>query len=112
MVIIWTGRGFWAALFPILFVGVLGAAVNYSLGESVLDANDWIYGVALIAAAVATWFYGRRWNGKTSLKAWDFRGMLRRRGPHRMFALPMELWSLPLAILGVWLIVSNPPGKL
>jgi hypothetical protein len=112
LMIIWTGRGFWAALFPVLFVGVLGAVVNYAFGEPALDANDWVYGVALVAAAIAVWFYGCRWNGRTSLKPWEFRAMLRRRGRHRMFALPMEFWALPLAILGVWVIASNLPGKL
>jgi hypothetical protein len=93
-------------LFPILFVGVLGALVNYAFGESVLGANDWVYGVALLASAAAIWFYGRRWNGKTSLRAWDFHAMLRHRGPHRLFALPMEIWAAPVALVGVWVVVG------
>ncbi|HEX3915885.1 MAG TPA: hypothetical protein VHW60_01000 [Caulobacteraceae bacterium] len=107
LVLIWTGRGYWAALFPIVFLGVLGMAVTFTFGEATLDANAWIYGVALIAAAFATWVCGRRWNGTTGVKPWDLRTLFRRRRPHRVFALPMELWSAPLAFSGVWIVVAS-----
>ena len=107
LVLIWTGRGFWAALFPILALGVLGLAVNYTFGEPTLDSNRWIYGVALIGAALANWFYGRRWNGTAGLRPLDVRSLMRRRRPHRVFGLPMELWSIPLALGGCWVIVAS-----
>jgi hypothetical protein len=107
MIFIWTGRGFWTALFPILFLGVVGMGVSFALGERTLDANPWIFGVALLGAAVANWAYGRRWNGTEGLKPWDVKAALRYRRLHRVFGLPMELWSAPLAAFGVWIIVAS-----
>jgi hypothetical protein len=110
MVFFWTGRGFWSVLFPILFSWVLGMLINLGLGPSVLEANAWIYGVAVLAAAGANWVVGRRWNGTIHLRPWDIPGALRFRREHTVFNAPMELWSFPLAIVGVWMIVANLPG--
>ena len=104
---IWTGRGFWAFLFPILFLGGLGLAVSLTFGEPALDRNPWIYGVALFASAAAVWTYGRRWNGTKGLKPWDFRAAVRYRRPHRMFAVPMEFWAAPLALFGLWTLAEG-----
>jgi hypothetical protein len=106
-VFVWTGRGFWALLFPILFVFVLGMVCDLTFGEAVLDSHTWLYGVAVVAGAFATWVCGRRWNGTTGLKPWDFGAMVRRRREHRAFALPMELWAAPTLLIGVWMIAAN-----
>ena len=106
MVFVWTGRGYWGVLFPILFLSVIGMAVSFGLGEATLDNNSWIYGVALLGSAIANWAYGRRWNGTEGLRPWDFKSLMRRARPHRVFVWPMELWSIPLALFGVWLIVD------
>jgi len=107
IIIIWKGRGYWAFLFPILFLGVLGLFVSLTFGERRLDDNPWIYGVALLGAAAATWAFGRRWNGTERLKPWDIRGAMRYRRHHTMFALPMEFWAAPLALFGAWVLISG-----
>lgn len=112
MVFFWSGRGFWGVVLPILFPWVVGMVVDQGFGSQVLETNGWVYGVAVLAAAIANWFVGRRWNGTEHLRPWDIKGELRFRRPHTVFNAPMELWSYPLAVLGVWLIVSNLPGKL
>ena len=112
MVFFWTGRGFWGVVFPILFPWVVGMVLDQGLGSEVLEANGWVYGVAVLAAAVANWMVGRRWNGTEHLRPWDIKGELRFRREHTVFNAPMELLSYPLVVIGVWLIVSNLPGKL
>jgi hypothetical protein len=91
---------------------VFGMVFDQALGSNVLEANGWVYGVAVLAAAAANWIVGRRWNGTEHLKPWDIKGALRFRRDHTLFNAPMELWSFPLAVLGVWLIATNLPGTL
>jgi hypothetical protein len=110
MVFIWTGRGFWGVLFPVLFAWLIGMVIDMGFGTVVLDNNAWVYGVAVLVAAAANWAIGRRWNGTSHLRPWDIRGELQRRRIHTIFSMPMELWSFPLAVIGVWLIVTNLPG--
>jgi hypothetical protein len=112
MLFVWTGRGFWAVAFPVLFAWVVGMMCDRTLGGEVLEANGWVYGVAVLAAAAANWIAGRRWNGTEHLKPWDFKGELRVRRDHTLFNAPMELWSYALVLLGVWLIATNLPGTL
>jgi len=112
MLFVWTGRGFWTVAFPVLFPWVVGMLLDRALGSEVLEANGWVYGVAVLAAAAANWVVGRRWNATEHLRPWDIQGELRCRCPHTVFNAPMELWSYPLAVLGVWLIVTNLPGAL
>jgi hypothetical protein len=111
MVFVWTGRGYWGVLLPVLFVWVLGMVANLSV-PLLIDNNAWVYGVAVIVAAGANFAIARRWNGTEWLKPWDVRGMLlrRRRAEHTIFAMPLELWSIPLIAIGVWVIVTNLPG--
>ena len=112
MVLVWTGRGFWAALFPILFVFMLGMVGDVAFGGAMLETHSWLYGVAVIASAFVTWTCGRRWNGTIGLRPWDLDAMLRRRRDHTVFALPMELWAIPTVLIGVWMIVANlAPGS-
>ena len=107
MVLVWTGRGFWAALFPIAFVFVLGMVGDVGFGGAMLETHSWLYGVAVIASAFVTWTYGRRWNGTAGLKPWDLDAVLGRRREHTVFSLPMELWAIPTVLIGLWLIVAN-----
>jgi hypothetical protein len=112
MLFVWTGRGFWGLLLPILFCIVLGMVLTPLLGENFVYANGWIFGFAVFAAAIANWAFGRRWNGTASLRPWDIRGILmrRRRMEHTIFSAPMELWSIVLVVVGVWVILVNLPS--
>ena len=112
MVFIWTGRGYWGLLFPILFCFLLGVVMSRAFGQPAVDANGWMFGVAVLVAAAVNWAVGRRWNGTTSLRPWDIRGTLlrRRRMEHTIFSAPMELWSIVLVIAGIWTILANLPG--
>jgi uncharacterized iron-regulated membrane protein len=80
------------------------------VGEGLLEANGWAYGVAVIVGAFVTWTCGRRWNGTRGLKPWDLEAMIRRRRFHTVFSLPMELWAIPTVLIGVWVIVANLPS--
>ena len=109
MVYVWTGRGYWGLLFPALFCFLLGMIATTLLGRPAVDANGWMFGVAVLAAAPVNWVIGRRWNGTAWLRPWDVRGALRRRVEHTIFAAPMELWSIVLVVVGVWLVAANLP---
>jgi hypothetical protein len=111
MVVIWTGRGYWGVLLPFVFVVVVGMVGDLTF-PLLLDDNAWVYGIAVLAAAAANFPIARRWNGTEWLRPWDLAGSLRRRSSaqHTIFAMPLELWSIPLAGIGIWTIVANLPG--
>ena len=107
IVFIWKGRGFWTVLLPLFFLGVVGIGVSNSFGPPVLDRNPWLYGVAITVAAFANWVFGQRWNGGFARRVWDFRAgfNVNVRRTHTAMGLPMQVWSAPMLLLGLWLIV-------
>lgn len=106
LIFVWKGRGFWTLLLPLFFLGAFGIGVTNGLGPDTLDRNPWLYGVAVVLAAFVNWVFGQRWNGGVTRRVWDFRAgfNIRSRRIHTAFALPMQVWSAPLLVLGLWLI--------
>ncbi len=109
MVFWWTGRGFLALLTLIGVFGLFGALLTLAFGEQIFDRAPWLWGVGALIAAVINWVVGCRVNRKP-LKVprpslWKSRLTYRPR--NRFMSLPLEVWSAPMAVLGLVLLVRG-----
>ncbi len=112
MVFWWTGRGFLSLLFLIGVVGAFGALVTFMFGDNVLETRSWLWGVGVLLAVVVNWFGGSRLNRRSlNLFEGNLKTRLFYRARNRFCSLPMETWSVPLAVLGLVLIVRGAIGR-
>jgi hypothetical protein len=111
MIIVWTGLGFWTVGILVGIPGLLAAVTTLAAGEDAFDAHPAVLGVGLILAALTNWYVGCRLNRRPFTEFGKPKGGGRwRRGPHRVFMLPMEYCSAPILLWGVYLIVSEAVG--
>jgi hypothetical protein len=109
MVFWWTGRGYLALLTLIGVVGLFGAVLTLAFGEEVFERLPWLWGLGVQIPAAVNWYVGCRVNGRTPIpgRGWKLKPWLTRLGRHRFLSLPFELWSLPLALFGVFLFLMG-----
>jgi hypothetical protein len=109
MVFWWTERGYLGLLSTIGVVGVFGALVTFAWGDSAFDTFPWLWGVAMLLAAIASWCVGRRINGRPlrPIRGTSFRNRFFYPARNRFVSLPVETWSLPLLALGLVLGVRG-----
>jgi hypothetical protein len=106
--IVWTGRAFWTIAILVGIPGVVSAATTLAISEEHLDRHPIYIGVGLLVAAAVNWWVGCRWNYRPLTEFGKPKGGGRwRRGPHRLFMLPMEYWSIPIAVWGILAIMSE-----
>jgi hypothetical protein len=100
----WTGRGYSTILI------VVAAAVLFELLRAVLKLPEglWIFGLALLGAAAANWVIGRKLNRKSLAKVRSdrIRERLMYRARHKFMSLPMETFSVIIAVAGVAVLVA------
>jgi hypothetical protein len=108
----WSGFGFITIVFG-FGGGVIGALVSDLIqgGTGHNNLTDTLLiGAGMLAGAVANWVFGRRMNGRAGRVLIDpatgQRVILRRR--HTLFWIPMQWWSIPMALLA-GLIACLPP---
>jgi hypothetical protein len=109
----WSGLGFLTVAFG--FGGGVAGSLLSDLIQGGTAHNDpmdtLLIAAGLLAGAIANWFCGRRLNAHPDRvlidEATKQRVILRRR--HNLFWLPMQWWSIPIAILAV-LIAFTPPS--
>lgn len=109
MVFWWTGRGYLALLTLIGVFGVFGALLTAVFGEQIFDAAPWLWAVGAVLAAVVNWIVGCRVNRKP-LKVprpalWKSRLTYRPR--NRFMGLPLEVWSAPMMLLALVMLVRG-----
>jgi hypothetical protein len=109
MVFWWTGRGYLALLTLIGVFGVFGALLTAVFGEQIFDSAPWLWAVGAGLAAVVNWVVGCRVNRKP-LKVprpglWKSRLTYRPR--NRFMGLPLEVWSAPMMLLAVVMLVRG-----
>ena len=100
----WTGRGYYTL--PILIVSMV--AFEVARGAMHLPDGFWIFGFALLGAAVANWLAGRKLN-RQSLKKVRSNGVRERliyRARHKFMSVPMETFSIPLAMAGLAVLAA------
>ena len=109
MVFWWTGRGFLVLLTPIVVYALFGSVVSFAVGNDAFERFPWLWGIAALLSAGATWYIGCRLNKKSftlpKLKA--IPGRFIYRGRHRFLSLPLETWALPMSLLGAFLVVRG-----
>lgn len=101
----WTGKGYqtiWIVIASAILFELARAAFN-------LPEGVWVFGLALIGAAFANWFIGRRVNRKSlaKVRTRELRQRLLYRARHKFMSLPMETFSILLAIAGATLIACS-----
>ena len=100
----WTGHGYRTILI------VVAATVVFEVLRAALSLPEgaWVFGVALLAAAVANWLYGRKLNRKSlaKVRSLRIRERLVYRARNRFMSLPMETFSVVIAAAGLAVLVA------
>lgn len=101
----WTGKGFYTPL--IVFAALTLAGFTLQASRPLLSDTPWLWGIALLGAGAANWFVGRRENARRLAKVGgtSIRSRLFYRARHKFMSLPFEIWSFPLVVGGLVLIV-------
>jgi hypothetical protein len=108
MVFWWTGRGFLAVLFLVGTFGVFGATITFAFGDMAFAKWPWLWGVGFLLAAVVNWVAGCRLNrAPINPLVGTVRERLTYRPPNRFLSLPPEVWSGPVALLGIAAIAKG-----
>ena len=105
MLIVWTGRGYWAMLTLLGVVGIFGLVATQIAGSDAFEERPWLWAVALGLAAVINWFIGRRFNKKSPRVFIEKKTGREFKARHTVFGLPMEYWSVPTALVAAYLLV-------
>lgn len=111
MIAWWTGRGFLSLLTLIGVFGAFGAVVTFTVGDQAFEAYPWLWGLGCLPAAVVNWIVGCRLNRVPLNPLFALKDRLTYRPRNRFMSFPMELWSLPMTLLGVFLIVAGLIGQ-
>jgi len=95
----WTGRGYYTL--PIL----VASMVVFELARAALHLPDglWVFGFALMGAAAANWVAGRKLNRESlkKVRTHRVRERLIYRARHKFMSVPMETFSIPMAVAGL-----------
>lgn len=110
MIFVWSGLGF--LVIPI--VAVTSMAVTMLL-ERLLGAighSEWLtsaIALGIFAGAAANWFIGRKLNSQPPRELIDAKTqetvLLYKR--HKLFWIPMQYWSFPVAVVGVFVLFAQ-----
>lgn len=100
----WTGRGYLTIWI------VIASAILFEFARAALNMADgvWIFGLSMLAASVANWLIGRKFNKKSLAKVRSHRlkERLLYRARNKFMSVPMETFSLIIAAAGVAALVS------
>jgi hypothetical protein len=100
----YTGKGY------LTIWTVVGSAILFELARAAFNLPEgvWVFGVALLGAAVVNWMIGRKFNAKSLRKVRSHRvkERLLYRARHKFMSLPMETFSLLLGLAGVAVLAS------
>lgn len=99
----WNGRGYYTLL--ILIASMI--LFEFARAAARLPDGFWVFGVALIGAAGANWFVGRKLNrlALKKVRTHQIRERLIYRAPHKFMSVPMETFSIAMAAAGVGVLV-------
>ncbi|MGJ7543002.1 hypothetical protein [Variovorax sp. LT1R16] len=110
MIFVWSGLGF--LVVPIV---AITAMVVTMLLEGLLGAighSEWVttaIALGIFSGAAANWFIGRKLNSKPPRELIDPKTqqtvLLYKR--HKLFWVPMQYWSFPVAVIGVFVLLAQ-----
>ena len=94
----WTGRGYYTILI------VVASMVIFELARAAFSLPDgiWVFGIALFGAAAANWQIGSKLNRKSAskIRSQRLRDRLIYRARHKFMSVPMESFSILIALAG------------
>jgi hypothetical protein len=98
----WTGRGYSTILVVVMSL-MLFELITRALG---LPDGPWVFGSALLGAAAANWVIGRKLNRRSLAKVRSHRVRKRLiyRARHKFMSLPMETFSVVIALMGALIL--------
>lgn len=110
MLFIWRGYGFLVPIIAFAAIAVCSLLFNTALKTNPLVGMS----IGAFAAAVAVWFAGNKFNdpAKNRImvdKATGHEFILSQN--HSLFFIKMQYWAIPLALLGVVLLITLLSGK-
>lgn len=112
--IIWSGLGFFVAVFTFVFALIGQLSSNYFSGDkNYWDQNRWVLGLALLAAGVASWYLDSfldRPSGKVLVDN-ATRNEVTLKRKHSFFFIRMRYWGPILGVIGVVVIIANLGAK-
>jgi len=113
-VIIWSGWGVLVIVILVVVGGGVAAIIGALFGSMNPDmAGNFGIGAGALAAAAMNWWAGRRLNGGTGRVLLDpttgQQVVLRR--SHSLFFIPMQWWSVPMLVFGLFLLGVGLFGK-
>jgi hypothetical protein len=89
---------------------VVASAILFELVRAALQLPDgvWVFGLALLGAATANWFIGRKFNRNSfaKVRSHQLKQRLLYRARHRFMSLPMETFSVLLGVAGLAVILG------
>lgn len=98
----WTGRGYSTILVVVV------SLMLFELITRALDLPDglWVFGSALLGAAAANWVIGRKLNRRSlaKVRSHRLRERLIYRARHKFMSLPMETFSVVIALTGALML--------
>jgi hypothetical protein len=101
--LIWQGFGILGPLICLIVVIAVQALFGATLGDQYTTTHAWTTAVALLLAAVASWFAGVRLNSAPGRELIDpatqERVILRKR--HTLFWIPMQYIAVVMVVLAV-----------
>jgi hypothetical protein len=103
----WTGKGY---LTPVIMVVTLIVfAVILKIGGSWLPDRDAFWGTALLVSAAANWIVGRRMNARklAAVRSSRLEDRLFYRARNKFMSMPLETFSIVIAVFGIWVIVAD-----
>lgn len=96
----WTGKGYLTPIIVIVVLTIFGIVLQ--AGSPFLHDAPWFWGIAFICAAAVNWSVGRKHNAKklAAVRSSRLRDRLLYPARNKFMSLPLETWSIPLAVGG------------
>lgn len=103
----WSGRGYFTPIILLATLSLFGVLLQ--AGRSIIADRPWLWGIALLAAAALNWHFGSKANRKklAVLKPKSTRERLLYRARHCFMSLPMESFSVIVAVSGLAIIAYS-----
>jgi len=108
--IIWSGFGFFVAIFVFAAALICNFVFDAMLGEGYYSSHKWAIGVAMFLAAVPTWLTGIYLKGRRAQTVVDKqtgKEIVFQHGHHSLFWIPMNTWGPILIAIGIILCVLD-----
>lgn len=97
----WSGRGYQTVL--IWFGTMIAFGVVQAIGKSFIPDQPWYWGLAFVVSALINWRRGTDFNARSLKKRQPTtrRQRLFYKAGHRFMSMPMETFSIVLALAGL-----------